>query len=420
MKDFYLWHNSIGLTCKHLVISLVVSASCYAQVVPAATGPGGLPLNGELHYAFRYSQAAQFGSSLGDWQTSSPSVSLSYENENQRHPFSLNYGGGYTWTLTGPKYSTGLFQHLQLSQSIAWRKWTVMFSDDVSDRPQAPVSGFSGIPGIGEPIGTSGPIAPSDQAILTVNNRAVENIASGEIDHDLNYWTSARAGGGSAILRYPDGIGLDTNTQMANAGVTWRLNARNSISADYRFSQFSYSKYGFSFTSNSGLLGFRRTWSKKVTSDVAAGPQWTGSSGNAIVPSSLGVGINAAINYQFRFVDAGLSYSRGINGGSGYLFGSESDNMNANLSRQIGRDFQLGIEGSYRRTAGLQNNGVTSGKSGGVQANRRIGRYLSVFANYSAMQQSSSSLLPANALSHLMHVVGFGIEYSPRESHLKP
>ena len=61
---------------------------------------------GNLHYAFRYSQTAEFGSSMGDWQTATPSVSLDYASENQRHPFNLNYSGGYTWTLAGPSYST--------------------------------------------------------------------------------------------------------------------------------------------------------------------------------------------------------------------------------------------------------------------------------------------------------------------------
>jgi hypothetical protein len=101
------------------------------------------------------------------------------------------------------------------------------------------------------------------------------------------------------------------------------------------------------------------------------------------------------------------------------LPGGESDTVSANFSREFGKKLNVGIEGSYRRTAGLINNGVTNSKYGGVQASRRIGRYLSAYANYTAMDQSSSSALPANALSQLIHVVGFGIEYSPRETRLR-
>jgi hypothetical protein len=166
-------------------------------------------------------------------------------------------------------------------------------------------------------------------------------------------------------------------------------------------------------------LGYERDWSRKVTTNVSAGPQWTGSSSSTIIPSSIGIAANAVVNCQFRFASASLNYSRGINGGAGYLFGAESDRVNANFSRQFGKDLNVEINGSFRRTAGLQNNGVTNAKFGGGQARKRFGRYLSVFANYTAEDQSSSSKLPANTLGHLMQTVGFGIEYSPRDTHLK-
>jgi hypothetical protein len=370
---------------------------------------------------------------MGDWQTSTPSVSLDYASDNQRYPLSLNYSGGYTWTLTGPTYSTGLFQHLLLSQGFEWRKWNVRVSDDVSYRPQAPTTGFSGIPGIGEPIGGPRPTPPPTQTILTLNSRVVQNSVNGEIERSLKFGSFLSAGGGMDLLRYPDGDGLDTNTQMANAGLTWRLNARNSASFDYRFSQFSYPGFGVTFITNTGFFGFHRTWNRKVSSDLSAGPQWTSSSHSAAIPPSIGVAVDAAINYQFRSVSAGLNYNRGTNGGSGYQFGSESDTVTAHFSRRLGRDLNVGTEGGYTRTTGLRSNedinseagGARSNEDinseyGGVQASRRIGRFISIFANYTAMNQSPSSTLPASALQQLMHVVGFGIEYSPREIHLKP
>lgn len=411
--------GEVKIRCTLIAILFMQLAVAHAQVAPAATGPGGPAPTGNFHYAFRYSQTAQFGSEMSDRQTSVPSVSLNYANDKQRHPFSLNYGGGYTWTLTGPAYSTGFFQHLVLSQGFEWRKWDARISDDVSYLPQAPVSGFSGIPGIGEPIGGPAPSTPATQTILTLDSPVVHNSANGDIQHSLNYGSSLSVGGGTDLLRYPDGNGLDTNTQRANAGVNWRLNARNSASFDYRFSQFSYPGYGLSFVTNTGFLGFQRTWNKKVTSDLSAGPQWTSGSQGSGIPSSLGVAVNAAVDYQFRSVSAGLNYNRGTNGGSGYQFGSESDAVTANFSRHFGRDLNVGAAGGYRHTTGLQNNDTINSEYGGVQASRRIGRFISVFANYTAMNQSSSATLPAGALDQLMHVIGFGIEYSPRETHLK-
>jgi hypothetical protein len=63
-------------------------------------------------------------------------------------------------------------------------------------------------------------------------------------------------------------------------------------------------------------------------------------------------------------------------------------------------------------------NGVINAKYGGAQATRKLGRYLTVFASYSAIDQSSSSSLPINVLNQLEQVIGFGIGYSPRETRL--
>ena len=57
-----------------------------------------------LNYTLRYSQTAEFGQRLGDWQTSSTfRISCNITNGNERLPFTMNYTGGYTWTIVGPR-----------------------------------------------------------------------------------------------------------------------------------------------------------------------------------------------------------------------------------------------------------------------------------------------------------------------------
>lgn len=404
---------------KLLAILFTCCAAADSQVVPSATGPGGPLINGNLHYTFRYSQLAEFGSGIGDWQTANASADVDYANDKERHPFSLNYTGGYTWTIAGPSYTTGMFQRLLLSQGLAWRKWSATMSDDVSYSPQAPTTGFSGIPGIGEPIGGSNPLPPSSQSILTVNTHVVDNIANIKFEERLNYATTLSAGGSSELRRYPDINGLDVDTLQANGTIARRLNARNSLTGNYEFSHFAYPDYRFTFTSNSALFGFTREWNRKITTDISAGPQWINSSNSGTMPPSTNVTVNANASYQFRMNSAGLTYLRTSNDGAGYLFGARFDTVSANFSRDIGRKLTVGLEASYRRTAGLQNNGVTNSKYGGGQVTRRLGRYFTAFANYTAMDQSSSSTLSTNSLNGLMQVVSFGVGYSPREMHLR-
>ena len=51
-------------------------------------------------------------------------------------------------------------------------------------------------------------------------------------------------------------------------------------------------------------------------------------------------------------------------------------------------------------------------------ATLRLSPTLTAFANYTAMDQSTSYALPANALTSLQQVISFGIGYSPREKRL--
>jgi hypothetical protein len=408
-------------TLKILAFLFAVCAASHAQVAPAATGPrGGLPVGPNLHFAFRYAQTAQFGGNTGNWQTSSPSASVEYTNGNERLPFTLNYAGGYIWTLTGPTYETGLFQHLYLSQDFVWRRWKVLASDDVSYLPQAPATGFSGIPGIGEPIGVTNPAPSSSQSILTLNTHVVDNVVLGEVEHNLNFATTLSVGGNSELLRYPDGNGLNTNTQTGTAKLKWRLDGRDSILVNNVFSEYGYPDfYNINFLTNTTLVGLEHAWSRNLTTMASVGPEWISSSDQGAVPSSTDVSVSASVNYHRRFTAANMSYIRGTNGGAGYLLGGEADTVQGNLSHQFGLNATIGLTGGYVRIAGLTNNGVTNSKFGGAQFTRQIGRSLIVFANYTGIDQTSTSNLPTNALGQLLQVVGFGVGYSPRETHIR-
>lgn len=425
----------MNTTLKLLAFCFVTCATAIAQVAPAATGPGGLPIRSNLNYSFRYSQTAQINNGYANTQTSTPSASVGYFNGKQRFPFDLDYAGGYTWTLTGPSYESGLFQHLLLKQGIIWRRWNVQASDNISYLPQAPTTGFSGIPGIGEPIGSTNPTSPTSQTILTLNTHVVDNLVSGQVEHSLNYATAFSVGGSSELLRYPDSNGLDTNTVTANGELSRRLNARNSILGSYRYARYSYPGYSVNLRTDSALFGYERQWTRTVSTNVSAGPQWISSSVSSIVPSSTNALASASINYKLRFTSAGLGYFHGTNGGAGYLLGGGVyDTAEANFSKTFGLDLTIGLTGGYQRTsslnnsgtggstlAGLYSGGTYSGKFGGVQATRRIGRNMIVFANYTGTDQSSNSSATTNTnvLNQMMHVIGFGFGYSPRETHLR-
>lgn len=399
----------------HILVAFCFTAAsaAHAQVAPSATsGAAG------LRYTFRYAETAETYAANGDRQTITPSASVEYDSNEERHPFRMKYSGGYTWNIAGPSYATGVFQRLLLSQTFVWHKWDLMFSDNVGYLPQTPILGFSGIAGTGEPVGTPDPNPPTDESILA-NTHVVNNMANGELSHQFNRSYSLSGGGSSDILRYPDGVGLDTDSVMANAEFDDQLNVRNRISGTYSFSHYTYPGYSTSFGTNAVTVGYLRQWNRRLNTNVSAGPQWVGSLDPAEVPNSLRLSAVAALNYQFQFGEFVAHYNHGTNGGAGYLLGAEFDAARISLSHEFERrNLTLGVDSAYTRTQGLTKNGVTDAKFAGVQATRRIGEYLTVFANYTAADQTTSSPLYSTALSGLEQIVGFGLTYSPRGTRL--
>jgi hypothetical protein len=403
-----------------LTLLFTASTAASAQVIPAVTSsasPARLPVSGTLRYDLRFSQTSQFGYGQDGRQWSMAFGDASYANIGRRFPFRMQYGGGYGWTWAGPSSPGNTFQSLSLSQGLNGRLWNLSATDNVSYTYETPITGYSG--------STSSP----DQTILALNSRILDNTATIGVGRKLNYASSLNIGGSSGQMRFIDSDGRDMNTITADAGITRRLGARDSVSGQYSFSRYSYSglssisgssaaQISFSQT-NTAQLSLSRQWNQKISASASLGPQWVSSSNSAVIPSSTRISASASFNDTLRFGTAGLSYSHGTMGGSGYMLGAETDNIGGNFSREFRRSLNVEVNGSYVRTAGLTGNYATNAKYGGVQATWRLGRYFNTFACYTAAEQSSSVTNSATILNGLDQSLSFGIGYSPREVHLR-
>jgi hypothetical protein len=410
-----------------LTIFFAVSIAAGAQVVPAIEGPYGLPVSGTLHYDLRYTQTAQFyGGPTGTVQRGVASGELAYANSSPVLPFGVTYSGGDSWSISGESEGTGVFQHMLVSQGLVRRDWTLRLMDDVSYMPQSPVYGFSGIPGVG---GLPNPPSQPTQPILTQNTRSVFNTVSPDFTHTFGHATSLDLGARYSILRFPDGNGQDTDSEQANGQITRRLNARSSLIGQYAYAYTSFPGYSvLTMDTQSALFGYQRTWNRQFKTSVSAGPEWLQSSDNLFLPPSTNLTANANVNYDLRTTSAMLSYFRATTGGAGEAseVGIHNDDVSGAITQQFGRNLTVTATGSYMRTQGLalvsDQTVLTIAKFGGVSATRRLSRYFTAFASYTAIQQSSNyagSTLPANLVSGLSQVVAFGVGYSPRDINLK-
>ena len=293
-----------------LVIALSFGAMAKSQVAPAATSS-----TATLVYDLRYSQTAQFYRDTGQaLHRSVASGEIQYLNGNDHLPLVLTYSGGDMFAIGGSRSGTGVFQHFLLSQGYVQRAWSLTVSDDVSYMPQSPTSGFSGIPGIGNLPASPG---PPTQPILLENTRSVNNNLEADYMHFLASDVTFGVHGGYGVIRFPDSNGLDINQIQATPQLSWRINPLNTADVQFAFSRFTYADTDFSMGTQSVQFGLSRAWNRRLKTIASAGPEWVNSSTHSIVPSSTGLAVNLALDYQARSVSYSLNYYRATTGGVG-------------------------------------------------------------------------------------------------------
>jgi hypothetical protein len=418
-------------------IFVIASACVHAQVVPEATGRGFIPgvtglgappVTGNLlDYSLRYSQTVYIYTSgnLSNEAMSIASGNFSYAHPSDRLPLNLNYIGGYIWPVAGPNLGTGVFQRLALNQGFIAGRWSFFVYDDLTDTPEAPTVGFSGVAGTGEPISGSGTGSSASPTILNLNTRVVSNLAEGELGYKLGSTTTLNVGGGQEIFEFPNGGGLNTNGELANTGITRYLSSRTSIAGQFLFSHVSFGASPYSdgtagsYDISAVPVGFQYSWTRQLTVSVEAGPQWVSSSYSNLAPPITTAMVNASASDRFRTGTLTLTYDRGVEASSGYFPAAVLDSVNGNFSQRFGRSTTVGISGAYFHFAALQStDGNVSSPNCGVQVSQYLGRYLNFSANYTAIDQRSTlagSAPDGNILNGLYHNLSFSVAFSPRE-----
>jgi hypothetical protein len=383
-----------------------------AQIDPTASGS-----TAKLDYDAGYSHTASFGGGLEDVQQRAfVSGELQYMNGKETAPLAVTYSGGYGATISGSAGGAGLFQHLNITQGYLARRSSITISDNVGYYPQSAANGFSGIPGVGL---LPGQTALPSSSVYQLNTRNLTNTVGATYVRPLNYMTGVSLSGNYTILRFPDGGGFDINEEVAQPSMRWRLNARNTASVQYAFTHFSYVGSTFGMQTQSVQPSYTRVWSRRLTTSLSAGPEWVESSDSAIVPSSLGIAGGATASYAGKKMSGTLNYTRSTSAGGNLTtqIGTKNNLVRLDVTRGFGRNLTLSGTASYYRTEAYLQPGVVNFRDVAADATERLGRYVTLSASYSAIEQSSSLATPANALIGLTHVLGFTVAYHPRERH---
>jgi hypothetical protein len=334
------------------------------------------------------------------------------------------YSGGYLASESSLMPSAW-FHNLALSQSYRTRAWNFVLADMVSYLPESPVGSLSGIAGIGD-LGITPVQVGADQGtgILTNYAQRVSNTVSGSAEHNLTGSTSLTGTGSYVIQRFLAN-GADTtnddNELEAGAGISHRMDARNTIGANYSYMQFTYVGQSFSFLSNGINFTYIRRVSPRLTLNSSLGPEWTTSS--LLTATSVNLAAAIALTYGGQRNSASLTYTRGTNSGSGVVEGTLSDTVAFVARRTLNRVWTGSTNVSDVYSQSLPNALFTpftiQSVIAGAQISRAIGRHFSGYASYTLEHQTTegNSLSPLT-FSGLQQVFGFGVTYSPGAIHL--
>jgi hypothetical protein len=423
-----------ALSTSMLAVSLLcLAATAHAQVDTPAPVSNTMPSNnfgfnlpthlGTLSYSLSGSEMFETGTGDGSvYASTALSGNLAYMSKSEQNPFSLVYSGGVLFTTVPGNSSAEPFQNLAFSQVMRTKSWTFVASDAVSYLPGSPTTGLSGVAGVGDigttPVQTG--IGPA-QDILTNYSSRISNGLTGSATWQTTARVDLEASGSWDILHYVGGEpGLDTDNYNFSVGPNYRIDALNSLGASALYSNFYYPGYGnYSIKTEGATINYDRTWTRRLSTTVSLGPARTYGYTIVPIPSQWYVSGSAGLTYATRTTGLYVNYSRGVNGGSGVLFGALSDSVSAGMNRPINRDWIFSSQLGFSRSKGLTPiDGVTStydGVFGSAQASRRLTESLSAYGSYTAITQSSQNGpgYPNAAFNGLNNIFSIGITFAP-------
>lgn len=412
---------------------MALGTAAQAQEPPTPTSPSfgfSLPtVEGTLTYSLSASESFLTGYNNGSVDHSTAvSGSLGYLSSSPDKPFSLVYSGGYIYSSVPGYPGSSTFQNLAASQVVTTKNWNFVVDDAVSYLPQAPTTGLSGIPGVGD-IGVV-PVQIGDEpteSILTNYATRVGNGLNGGATRKINASWSVNGSGSWQILHFSNNEGIDSNGESGNVGTSYRIDARSSASANvvYGYTTDTYEGLKLPFTNEGINFQYQRQLTRFFSMNVTVGPQRTFGSGitESLIPSQITVVGSAGLSYARRTTNASISFARATNSGSGVVYGALTNTVVGSVQKQLSRNWQGALTASYSKSTALAQvvgyDENFAGTYGGGQISRRLGRTLSAYFSYTAVTQNVNNPgVTATAFSGLSQVFAAGITYSPGAIHL--
>lgn len=358
-----------------------------------------------IQYGNTYSSAGAQHTTAGTkpgWNTTSfVSGNVSLLQEWSYSTLSMNYSGGGYFS-TEKAQGNGEYQLLAATYEIEQKRWRALLIDQFSRLPQSDF-GFGGTTGLGTPGVGGGLNVPQaglqssylpNQSIITGTGSRYSNSAAVQFSYQVSTRGAVTIGGAYGILRFANGGGIGSDSEMFNVGYDYMLTTRNSIGVSYGFSAFRYPGGPQAIGDQIGHMVFGRKITGRMALRLSAGPEITtsrvhiGGPGQRISGSGT-----ASLTYALAHSNIGLDYTHAVSGGGGVFSGANSDQVSVSLTKQLSRVWNGHVNVGYAKNRQLS--GTTSLANfdswfAGAGLSRPLTRTANLSFGYQSQMQSGS------------------------------
>jgi hypothetical protein len=360
----------------------------------------------------------------------------------------LSYLGGGMLSNSG-NVSNGIVQGVDFKDKLSFRRSSVTFIDQFNYMPGS-LFGFAGLGNVQVPGSTGlGQSFTPGQTSLTSLGQNLTNSFVTEVDTYLTPRSTISLVGGYSVLHFFDGGLLDYGNANGQIGYNYQLNRSDTIAISYQFSAYRYSNSDQSINNNTVMASYGHRVTGRLAFQVAAGPDFTvlrepitggsgttgdggtgtgsnGSGSTSTVGSSIHEvywTLNTSLRYQLQRGSLGLTYTRGVSGGSGLLAGSVSNSVSGTANRQLSRTTGGGLNFGFSHNTGLSVSTSTPTNQsygywfGGANLTRPWGRTLNLSLSYQMQYQDSNSSFcigPTCGTNVMRHVITFDVGWHGR------
>src|SRR2546422_583293 len=266
--------------------------------------------------------------------------SLALQRNSGRSEFTLNYlGGGTMADRQGlPNAGTSLnsiIQELEATQTVNWRRWTLLTSDQFSYTPESSFGSFLGGlssfgSGMGAALGEGLPGLRSfltpNQSILTGPGGRVSNTFLAQGEYHFTARSSITIAGAYGFLRFFDSDLLNSHSAMFTTGYNHQITRADTVAVMYRLNEFRFGGLHRTTDDHVVQLAYGRRITGRLAFWLNAGPELGLFRSPGIASQRpLLWNLESELRYQVGRTDLDLFYQHLLTGGARRLCGGGED-----------------------------------------------------------------------------------------------